>query len=110
MRGETDATNEADAAADAIVDSTLKARKGNVEVMMGASGKRILRLKGSGTVPDVPGAAQRVPAFVPGSNFINSQLRQYTEAEIRANAKDNHLDPDAAVRFARQNGRLKRGN
>jgi hypothetical protein len=36
--------------------------------------------------------------------------KQYTVAEIRAQAKSDGKDPDAAVRYARQNGRLKRGN
>ena len=36
--------------------------------------------------------------------------RQYTEAEIRAQAASEGKDPDAAVRWAKQNRRLKRGN
>jgi hypothetical protein len=36
--------------------------------------------------------------------------KQYTVAEIRAMAQSDGKDPDAAVRYARQNGRLKGGN
>jgi hypothetical protein len=62
------------------------------------------------------GGSPRAPAGNLGAQSVGGGLgaaarpKQYTVAEIRAMAQSDGKDPDAAVRYARQNGRLKRGN
>jgi hypothetical protein len=61
-----------------------------------------LRQKGGITASAPAQSAPRHP-----SGLIPRAGNQYTEAEIRAEAQRNNVDPDAAVAYAKRNGRIR---
>jgi hypothetical protein len=113
QRGEDGLANQYDAQADSVINATVRAQGSRVEVFQDDQGKRRIRFKGDAKPPTSANPVSSVggwPARLLNPNTQSQPaggVKQYTEAEIRAEAMRNHHNPDAAVKFAKENGRLK---